>query len=79
MGGDKCDWHVWRAYLKDTNETIGLRVARRGDSAQSAFRALTYPVDAVGFERSATVHQCTKEQAIGVMHALNPAALGAVN
>ena len=74
------DWHVWRAYDAETGKTLGVRVARKGESASGAFKALVLKSSTtIAFEKRATINRCTKEQAIDVMHALNPDVLGRPN
>jgi len=74
------DWHVWRAYDVDSGKTLGLRVAKKGDSASGAFKALVIKQKTrVAFEKRATINRCTEEQAIEVMYMLNPAVLGMPN
>lgn len=74
----KSDWYVWRAYFRATGKTLALAVGPRGQTAHSSFRNL--PVGKqVDFERRATIHNCTKEEAESVMRVLNPDVLGMPN
>jgi hypothetical protein len=78
--GKLFDWHIWRAFVKGTSETLGLRVVRKGESASGAFTGLTMRSNQViDFERRATVYHCTEDQAIDVMNTLNQDVLGMPN
>ena len=78
--GNLFDWHIWRAFVKGTSETLGLRVVRKGESASGAFTGLTIrSSQEIDFERRATVYHWTEDQAIEVMNALNQEVLGMPN
>lgn len=71
----KSDWHVWRAYLRASGRTIAVAVAKKGDSARSAFRNLPQGRQ-VDFQRRATIQDCTKQEAEAVMKVLSPDVIG---
>lgn len=73
------DWHVWRAFDKDTGETLAVRVVQKGRPAQHAFSFLAVIGKSVGYERRATVHNCTEAQAVDVMSTLHPEVVGLAN